>query len=161
MLINMFNPTFTPHLATLAWKMSLGMPKLITSLNGPLCAYLMRQNLIIKLVPYLRAMNVLATFQNDPRKFTDVRVLMVIFHVRIWKMCKKNLQNFFGGNMENPIFTDMRALTVIFQVRSWKMQKKIRQNIFFFFCDYERKKNGSLCAYLMRQNLHDWTRPRS
>ena len=29
----------------LAWKMSSGMPKEVGSLNGPLCTYLMRQNL--------------------------------------------------------------------------------------------------------------------
>ena len=35
------------------------------------------------------AMNVLATFQNDPKKFTDVRALTVIFHARSCKMRKK------------------------------------------------------------------------
>ena len=44
-LINMFSPTFVPNLVTLAWKMSSGMPKEADSLNGPLCAYSMRQNL--------------------------------------------------------------------------------------------------------------------
>ena len=44
-LINMFSPTFVPNLATLAWKMSSGMPKEAGSLNGPLCAYLIKQNL--------------------------------------------------------------------------------------------------------------------
>ena len=42
---NMFSPTFVPNLVTLAWKMSSGMPKEAGSLNGPLCAYLMKQNL--------------------------------------------------------------------------------------------------------------------
>ena len=37
--------TFASNLVTLAWKMNPGMPKLITLFNGPLCAYLMRQNL--------------------------------------------------------------------------------------------------------------------
>ena len=63
-LINIFRPTFVPNLVTLPWKMSPGMPKEAGSLNGPLCAYLMRQ--IIELVQDLRAMNVLDTFQNDP-----------------------------------------------------------------------------------------------
>ena len=44
-LINIFSPTFVPNLVTLAWKMGSGMPKEAGSLNGPLCAYLMRQNL--------------------------------------------------------------------------------------------------------------------
>ena len=41
----LLSPTFVPNLVTLAWKMSSGMPKEASSLNGPLCAYLMRQNL--------------------------------------------------------------------------------------------------------------------
>ena len=44
-LINMFSPTFVSNLVTLAWKISPGMPKEDGSLNGPLCAYLLRQNL--------------------------------------------------------------------------------------------------------------------
>ena len=43
---------------------------------------------MIELVRDLRAINVLAKFENDPRKFADVRVLTVIFHVRSWKMRK-------------------------------------------------------------------------
>ena len=43
-----------------------------------------------ELVRDLRAINVLAKFENDPWKIMDVRVLMVIFHVRSWKMRKKN-----------------------------------------------------------------------
>ena len=40
-------------------------------------------------------MNVLATFQNDPRRFTDVSALTVIFPVRSWKMRKKGRQKYF------------------------------------------------------------------
>ena len=40
-------------------------------------------------------MNVLATFQNDPWKFIDVRVLTVIFRVRSCKMRKKIAKIFF------------------------------------------------------------------
>ena len=43
--VNIFSPTCVPNLVTLAWKMSPGMPKEAGPLNGPLCAYLMRQNL--------------------------------------------------------------------------------------------------------------------
>ena len=45
MLINMFKPYLWTNLVTLAWKMSSGMPRKAGSLNGPLCTYLMRQNL--------------------------------------------------------------------------------------------------------------------
>ena len=45
-------------------------------------------------------MNVFATFQNDPWKFTDVRALTVIFHVRSWKMQKKIRQKFFLAIMK-------------------------------------------------------------
>ena len=50
-------------------------------------------------------MNILATFQNDLWKFTDVRALTVIFHVRSWKMQK----NFFLRLWKNPelIFINM------------------------------------------------------
>ena len=36
-----------------------------------------------------RAINVPAKFENDPWKFTNVRALTVILHVRSWKMRKK------------------------------------------------------------------------
>ena len=39
------NNIFVPNLVTLAWKISPGMPKEAGSLNGPLCAYLIRRNL--------------------------------------------------------------------------------------------------------------------
>ena len=44
-LITMFRPTYMTNLVTLAWKMSSGMSNEASSLNGQLCAYLMRQNL--------------------------------------------------------------------------------------------------------------------
>ena len=44
-LINILSPTFVTNLVTLAWKLTPGMPKEAGSLNGPLCAYLIRQNL--------------------------------------------------------------------------------------------------------------------
>ena len=43
-LINIVNPTFVLNLVTLAWNMSSGMPKEAGSLNGQLCACLMRRN---------------------------------------------------------------------------------------------------------------------
>ena len=74
-LINMFRPTYMPNLVTLNWKMSSGMSKEASSLNGPLCAYLMRQNLHDRTRWDLRVINVLAKFENDPWKIMDVRVL--------------------------------------------------------------------------------------
>ena len=56
----------------------------------------------MELVRDLKAMNILATFQNDPWKFTDVRALTVIFHVRSWKMRKKIRQNYFLTIMKKP-----------------------------------------------------------
>ena len=55
---------------------------------------------MIELVRDLRAINVLAKFENDPWKIMDVRVLTVIFHVRSRKMQKKFAKNFFFGDYE-------------------------------------------------------------
>ena len=51
---------------------------------------------MIQLVRDHRVMNVLAKFENDLRKFTDVRALTVIFHVRKLENAKQIRQNFFG-----------------------------------------------------------------
>ena len=51
---------------------------------------------MIELVRDLRVINVLAKFENDPWKIMDVRVLTVIFHMRIWKMQKNAAKIFFG-----------------------------------------------------------------
>ena len=72
MLFNMYSPTFVPHLMTLAWKISPEMTKFLSSLNGPLCTYFVRQNLRNRTPPRSWAiMNVLATFENDLRKNMD------------------------------------------------------------------------------------------
>ena len=47
-------------------------------------------------------MNVLATFQNDPWKCTDVRALTAIFHVRSWKMRKQSKSEGFES-CDRPI----------------------------------------------------------
>ena len=88
LLINMCSPTFVSNLMTLAWKISPGMPKPPGSLNGPICAYLMRQNPIMELIRDLRTINVFATFKNDPRKTEDLRALTVTFNVLSWKTCR-------------------------------------------------------------------------
>ena len=58
---------------------------------------------MIELVQDLRVINVLAKFENDPWKIMDVRVLTVIFHVRSWKMRKKNRQNFLLATMKKTV----------------------------------------------------------
>ena len=57
---------------------------------------------MIELVRDLKAINVLAKFENDPWKIKDVRVLTVIFHVRSWKMRKKFAKFFFLATMVKP-----------------------------------------------------------
>ena len=74
-LINMFRPTYMPNLVTLAWKMSSGMSKEAGSLNGPLCAYLMRQDLHDRTCPRSWGNKCPPKFENDLWKIMDVRVL--------------------------------------------------------------------------------------
>ena len=97
-------------------------------------------------------MNILATFQNDPWKFTDVRVLTVIFHVWSWKMQKK-LPKFFLATMKKPelILINMFKPTYMpnLVTLAWKMSSGMS------------KEAGSLSTYSIRQNLHDRTRLRS
>ena len=57
---------------------------------------------MIELVWDLRVINVLAKFENDLWKIMDVRALTVIFHVRSWKMRKKNRQKYFFATMKKP-----------------------------------------------------------
>ena len=54
---------------------------------------------MIELVRDLRNMNILATFQNDPWKFTDVSTPTVIFQVA---KCEKICQKFFFADYEKP-----------------------------------------------------------
>ena len=56
---------------------------------------------MIELVRYLRSINILAKFENDPWKFTDVRVLTVIFHVRRRKT-QSNTCQIILAIMKNP-----------------------------------------------------------
>ena len=153
--ITMLSPICVPNLVTLAWKMSSGMPKEAGSLNGPLCAYLMRQNLLD--VRDLRVINVLTKFENDPWKIMDVRVLTVIFHVWSWKMRKKFAKIVFWRLWKNPelILITMLSPTCVpnLVTLAWKMSSGMPKEA--------GSLNGPLCTYLMRQNLHDRTCPRS
>ena len=110
---------------------------------------------IIRLVRELRAMTVLATFQNDPWKFTDVRALTVIFRVRSCKMRTKiaiffpivKKTEFVLINIFSPTFVP-NLVTL-----AWKMRPGMPKE--------SGSLNGPLCAYSVRQNLHNRTRPRS
>ena len=102
-------------------------------------------------------MNILATFQNDPWKFTDVTALTVIFHVRSWKRRKKFAKIFFWRlrqNLELLLISMLRTTYVQNLVTlAWKMSSGRSKEA--------GSLNGRLCAYLMRQNLHDRTCLRS
>ena len=111
---------------------------------------------MIKLVRDHRAINVLAKYENDPWKFTDVRALTVIFHVRSWKMRKKIAKNLCWRLWQNPelVLINMfrptyvpNLVTLAWKMSSWRSKEA-------------GSLNGRLCTYLMRQNLHDWTSPR-
>ena len=69
---------------------------------------------IIELVHDLRALNILAKFQNDPWKFTDVRALTVIFRVRSCKMWKKFAKIFFCQLWKKPEFILINILSPTF-----------------------------------------------
>ena len=99
----------------------------------------------------LRAINVLAKFENDPWKFSDMRALTVIFHVRSWKMRKKFPQNFFLRLWQNPepILISMFKPTYVpyLVTLAWKMNSGRSKEA--------GSLNGRLCTYLMSQNLHE------
>ena len=101
-------------------------------------------------------MNNLATFQNDPWKFTDVRALTVIFHVRSWKRRKKNAKICIWQVWQNPefILINMFRTTYVQNLvtLAWKLSSGRSKEA--------GSLNGRLCAYLMRQNFHDRTCPR-
>ena len=103
------------------------------------------------------AMNIRAPFQNGPWKFTDVRALMEIFRVRICKKGKQIRQFFFADYKKNPEFILIKILSPTFVPNlvtlAWKMSPGMPKEA--------GSLNGLLCTYLIRQNLHNRTRPRS
>ena len=155
-LINIFSPAFVPNLVTLAWKMSPGMPKEAGSLNGPLCAYLIRQNLHNRTVRDLRAMNIIATFQNDPWKNCGRESANGDFLCAKLENAKKNSPIFFWRLWQNPehiLILLFRPTYVPNDDFSLKMSSGMSKEA--------GSLNGPLGGYLMRQNLRDRTRPRS
>ena len=83
MLSNMLRPTFVPNLMALTWKMGPRMAK-----NGQLIKWSIFVHIqwgrtsIMELIQDLRMKNVLATFENNPRK------LWTWEHKRWFSMCK-------------------------------------------------------------------------
>ena len=135
-LITMFRPTYMPNLVTLAWKMSSGMSNEASSLNGQLCAYLMRQN--------LRKWSV---------KNYGCESVNGDFPCAKLENAKKNRQKL----CKNPELILITMLSPTFVPNlvtlAWKMNSGMPKEA--------GSLNGPLCAYLMRQNLHDRTCPRS
>ena len=111
---------------------------------------------IIELVKDLRAMNVLAIFQNDPWQFMDVRALTVIFRVRSCKT-RKQFAKFFLPTMKNPkcILINIFSPTFLpnWMTSACKMSPGMPKEA--------GSLNGPLRAYLIGKNFHNRTRPRS
>ena len=66
--------------------MSPGIRKLIGSLKGSTCTYLMRYNLWDKYCVRSQEMNVLAVLDDNIRKIAEVSALIVIVNSWNWKM---------------------------------------------------------------------------
>ena len=139
-LFNMFSPTFLPNVVTLPWKTSLGMPKESGWLNGPLCAYLMRQN------PHNQTRS--RSFDNEcPHQVWKWSVKnygrqSVDFNVWSWKMRKKS-PNFFWRFWKSPelMLFNMFSPTFVpnFVALAWKMSPWIPKE--------SGSLNGPLCTY--------------
>ena len=112
---------------------------------------------MIELVWDFRVINVLAKFENVPWKIMDVRVLTVMFHVRCWKMPKKFAIFFFWQLCINPEFILITIISPTIVPNLVTLAKKMSSGM----PKEVGSLNGPLCAYLMRQNLHDQTCPRS
>ena len=157
-LINMLRPTYMPNLVTLAWKMNSGMSKETSSLNGPFYAYLMRQNLHDRTHPRSQGNKCPCQVWKWSVKNYWHESTNGDFPCAKMENAPKNSQKFFWVTMKNKneiilinIFrpTYMQNLVTI----AWKMSSGMSK--------VASSLNGPLCAYLMRQNLHDRTRPRS
>ena len=94
-------------------------------------------------------MNVLATFENDPRKIMDMRMLTVIFNVWSWKMHKKFAKKYMCVAMIKPGTYVNQYVHPYICTKNWQL--KLEPGSY----------TGPLCTYLMRQNLHNRTYLRS
>ena len=148
----MFSSIFVQRFMALPWKMSPGMRKEAYSLNGPLYAYLMRQNLHNRTRSSFMAINVLATFQNDPRKITDMRehYRWFFFFFFFWGggaiFIKENSEVMSISMFSSTFVPNLVTLP-------WKMSPGMPKKV--------GPLNGPLCTFLMRQNLHNRTLPKS
>ena len=158
-MINIFSPTFVPNLVTLARKMSPWMPKEASSLNGPLCAYLIRQNLHNR----TRPRSYLGLWMSLPHSKWSVKIYRRESAngdfpcVKLANAKKKIRQNFFWRLWKSPEFILINMFSPTFVPNlvtlAWKMSSEMPKEA--------GSLNGPLCTYLMRQNLQDRTRPRS
>ena len=126
-------------------------------------------------------MKFLATFQNDPWKFTDVKALTVISYVRSWKMRKRIHPNFFLRlwkkpeliliNMFSPTFVP-NLVTLAWTRQIWGIWKlrlayspetsNLGQNRWYFVpCDLEiwwmtleNNRASLLCCFKLCATFH-------
>ena len=157
MLINMFSPTFAPNLVTKARKMNPGKPKLITSLNGSIWAYLMRQNLHNGTRPRPEGNECPCHISKWSVKIYRRESANGDFPCAKLQNLKKICQFFFCCRLwKNPKFILIKILSPTYMpylvTLAWKMSSGMSKEA--------GSLNGPLCTYLMRQNLHDQTRPR-
>ena len=164
MLVNILSPTFVLNFVALAWKMSPIMPKEAGSLNGPLCAYLIRQNLYNQ--THLRSLD------NE-----------CSCHISKWTVkiygrestngdfpCAKlkNIKNKLAKNIVLAIMKKPKTYYCLYNLLwltclalplyhiwrlAWRENLRMPKEAGLL--------NGPLCTYLMRQNLHDRTHLRS
>ena len=158
MLNNMIRPKLVPNLMALTWKMSPRMPKQPGSLNGPLCAYLIRQNLHNLTRPRSQGYEYPCHISKWSVKICWRESVNGDFPCAKLENAKKIRQEFFLTIMKkNPelILINMFRSAYIpnLVTWAWKMSSGMSKEA--------GSLNGPLCAYLMRQNLHDQTCPRS
>ena len=141
-LINIFSPTFVLNLVTLAWKMSPGMPKEVGSLNGPLCAYLIRQNLHNRIRPRPKGYECPCHISKWSVKIYGRESANGDFPCAKLENAKKKFANFFFRLWKNPesILINMFSLTFVpnLVTLAWKTSSGMPKET--------GSLNGPLCA---------------
>ena len=129
--------------------MNPGMSKLFSSSNGPLCAYLVRQNLHDR----TRSRSLYNEYLWNNWKWPE-KALTIILNALRCKTRKKFAKLWLRLNPE-VIVSNMLSRTFVpnFMDLTCKMSPGMPKLF--------RLLNGPLGAYLMKQNLHNWIRPRS
>ena len=146
-LINIFSPTFVPNLVTLAWKMSPGMPKEAGLLNGPFCAYLIRQNLHNRTRPRSQGYECPCHISKWSVKIYGRESTNGDFPCAKLENAKKFGKFFFLVIMKKKtelILINMFSSTFVpnLVTLAWKMSSGMPKEA--------GSLNGPLCAYLMR-----------